>query len=248
MYSARINGDSTTFGTSGMLYRSNKLMYDRTTNSIWSSLNGEPVIGPLAFSGIKPSFFPAVMSVWSEWLSEHPDTTVISTETGIFPAESYEPENNPASSYFSFRENSATMFPVWNRDSRLEAKDEVLGLLVGDVYTAYPIEILQRERLVNDEVGEVGIVVLASSESSSARVYERSERVFSLVAGNSTSENTPTELVDDQGNTWQVTEDALVNTAMPSLVLPRLPAFVSFWVGWFSFHPDTLLYGVPAGE
>ena len=48
MYSARIDGEPTTFGTSGLLYRSNKLMYDRTTNSIWNQFTGEPVIGPLA--------------------------------------------------------------------------------------------------------------------------------------------------------------------------------------------------------
>ena len=231
-----------------MLYRSNKLMYDRTTESLWSSLTGEPVIGPLAESGIKLSLFPAVMSLWGEWLAEHPDTTVVSNETGIYPSNTYVSEHDTASFYFDYRETPETRFPVWNRDTRLEPKDEVLGLSVGDVYTAYPVEILQRNRLVNDEVGGVEVVILASSGSSSARAYERLGRVFSLAASNMTSDSSPTELVDDQGNTWHVTEDALVNSADRSLVLPRLPAFVSFWFGWFAFHPDTLLYGVPAGE
>ena len=48
MYSAKIDGEPTTFGTSGLLYRSNKLMYDRKTNTLWSSLLGVPVIGALA--------------------------------------------------------------------------------------------------------------------------------------------------------------------------------------------------------
>ena len=70
MYSARINGEPTTFGTSGLLYRSNKVMYDRATRSLWSQLLGEPVIGPLADSGIKLDFFPVNLITWGEWLED----------------------------------------------------------------------------------------------------------------------------------------------------------------------------------
>jgi hypothetical protein len=66
VYSAKIDGEPTTFGTSGLLYRSNKLMYDRNTESLWSSLLGEPVIGPLADSEIKLAFFPVVLTTWEE--------------------------------------------------------------------------------------------------------------------------------------------------------------------------------------
>ena len=51
MYSAKVNDQPTTFGTSGLLYRSNKLMYDRATETIWHQFTGEPVIGPLAETG-----------------------------------------------------------------------------------------------------------------------------------------------------------------------------------------------------
>ncbi len=43
MYSTEINGVVTEFGTSGWLYRSNKLMYDRRTNTLWHQFLGEPV-------------------------------------------------------------------------------------------------------------------------------------------------------------------------------------------------------------
>ena len=58
MYSTRLRGRVTTFGSSGLLYRSNKLMFDRATYTLWSQLLCEPVIGPLAGSGIKLEFFP----------------------------------------------------------------------------------------------------------------------------------------------------------------------------------------------
>ncbi len=41
------------FGSSGLLYRSNKLMYDRETNSFWNQFTGRPVVGPLTGSGIE---------------------------------------------------------------------------------------------------------------------------------------------------------------------------------------------------
>ncbi len=38
-----------TFGSSGLLYRSNKLMYDRQTDSLWNQFTGRPVMGPLTW-------------------------------------------------------------------------------------------------------------------------------------------------------------------------------------------------------
>ena len=78
MYSGVVNGQTTTFGTSGLLYRSNKVMYDRATRSLWNQFSGEPIIGTLADSGIQLPFFPSVVSTWGEWQEEHPDTTVLS--------------------------------------------------------------------------------------------------------------------------------------------------------------------------
>ena len=95
MYSAKINGEPTTFGTSGLLYQSNKLTYDRATQSLWSSLLGELVIGPLADSGIKLPFFPVVLTTWEEWLAEHPTTSVLSNDTGVYPARFYTPGKQP---------------------------------------------------------------------------------------------------------------------------------------------------------
>ena len=133
MYSAKINGEATTFGTSGLLYRSNKLMYDRVTESLWNSFLGEPVIGPLADSGIQLDYLPVVTTTWEEWSSEHPDTTVLSNNTGLYPASFYRAESNPDSIYHSYRTDTETMFPVWQRDDVLDPKVEVLAVSRGTV-------------------------------------------------------------------------------------------------------------------
>ena len=73
---------------------------------------------------------------------------MLSLDTGVYPASSYEPESSPASLYWDYREDPETRFPVWNRDDRLETKDEVLGLTIDEADKAYPIEVIQEERLL----------------------------------------------------------------------------------------------------
>ena len=243
MYSARIHGKPTTFGTSGLLYRSNKLMYDRETNSLWSQLLGEPVIGPLADSGLKLSFFPVSVTTWREWLAEHPETDVLSLETGYYSSRQYQPETDSASIYFDYRARAETMFPIWQRDARLDTKDEVLGLSVDLVHKAYPVALLQLQRVVNDEVGGAEVVIVASSASTDARVYSRQGRTFHLADGGGVASGLPEVIVDSKGVEWRVTEEALVNVEDAGRTLPRVPSHLSFWFGWFAFHPDTLVYG-----
>ena len=242
MYSARINGEPTTFGTSGLLYPSNKVMYDRTTNSLWRQFTGEPVIGPLADSGIKLNFFPVLLTTWEEWVAEHPDTTVLSLDTGVYPRWRYSPESNPQAVYYDYFNSPNTMFPVPNRNATLETKDVVLGLSLGGAYKAYPVEALRQQKVVNDALGGTDIVVISSSTSQAARVYERQGQRFAISPENPATLRLPTALVDSRGDSWQVTEDYLVSTSNTSQKLKRLPTHMSFWFGWYSFHPDTLVF------
>ena len=242
VYSAKINGEPTTFGTSGLLYRSNKLMYDRLTNTVWNQFTGEPVIGPLAASGIKLKRFPVILTTWGEWLVEHPDATVLSPDTGIYPASVYEPESTPGAIYYEYFNSHDTMFPVWERSAELGTKEVVLGLAVGHEYKAYPVAALQQERVVNDVLGDVAVVLMGSSSSQAARAYERNGHSFSLAGGEPVSGALPNALVDSDGAVWSVTEEYLISDADPVLRLNRIPTHMSFWFGWFAFHPDTQIY------
>ncbi len=246
MYSAKIDGEPTTFGTSGLLYRSNKLMYDRTTRSIWSQLLGEPVIGELADSGIKLDFFPVNLTTWQEWREEHPDTTVITRNTGIYPPEVYQSENNPQSFYYDYRNTPLTMFPIWQRDDRLATKDFVIIVRAGDVSKAYSLDALQDERVVNDQVGGVNVVLVSGSATTlGAAAYERGDETFTPPDGYVVSDPNgppPQELRDSAGDVWQIAEHGLVRPLDSSRVLPRVPSHEAYWFGWYAFHPDTELY------
>ena len=245
MYSAKVNDQPTTFGTSGLLYRSNKLMYDRATETIWHQFTGEPVIGPLADSGITLDFFPSVLTTWGEWIAQHADTTVLALNTGVYLPGFYRPEDEPGAFYYEyFHGSDNTMFPVWNKSDALKNKERVVGLSVGEDHKAYQVEALRRDRVLNDTVGQQDVVVIASSHSEEARVYERDGHEFSLGPDESEIGPVPSEVQNTDGVVWRVTEESLVNQDDPTQELARIPTRNSFWLGWSSFHPDTELHAL----
>jgi hypothetical protein len=129
------------------------------------------------------------------------------------------------------------MFPVWNRDPQLAAKDEVLGVTIDGVDKAYAVDALREVRVVNDTVGDTDIVIVASGSSSDARVFKRGDRSFE----STDAHGIPDTLVDYEGATWNVTDGGLRSAADDEL-LPRIPTNILFWFGWYAFHPETLLF------
>ena len=228
-----------TFGTSGLLYLSNKLMYDRKTQTLWRQFTGEPVVGPLVGSGIRLSTFPVVVTTWNEWVTAHPDSSVLDIETGVYPASGYVPESDPSSIYFDYFRSPDTMFPVWRRSSLLDTKDVVLGLRVVGQPKAYPLDRLPE--VLNDELGGVSLVVVTDLEAGAARAYHRGDRTFAASPSNPDEQRM---LVDQEGRRWAVTEEALVSVIDPEMRLDRLTGHMAFWFGWYASFPLTRVYGV----
>ena len=241
MYSAKVNGEPTTFGTSGLLYRSNKVMYDRQTDTLWSQLLGVPIVGELVGSGAKLDYFPVALTTWGEWRAEHPDTMVLSRETGYYAPRMYESEDDSRSIYHAYRSDPDTMFPIWNRDERLAPKRLVLGVSVGEERKAYSIDALRQARVVNDSVGGVDMVIVASALSSDALAFRTEGTRFTLP--DNAPDSLPDTLLDADGALWHVERDRIWKVDDPTEALPLHPANVSFWFGWYITHPDTLLYG-----
>ena len=233
MYSTDINGETTEFGTSGMLYRSNKLMYDRATETLWHQFRGEPVVGPLANSGIQLEILPNVLTTWGEWKAEHPDTTVISNDTGVYPAEFYTPEEDFASIYYSYRADPGTMFPVAAIDDGLPIKEQVFGLTFNEEARAYQRSALTHAPVLNDTVGGQDVVIVTVA-GGGVRAYDRDGLAFQI--------GPEGQLQDELGREWKVFEDALGNANDPAQQLKRLPSRDAYWFGWQSFYPHTDIY------
>ena len=176
MYSTEINGEVVEFGTSGWLYQSNKLMYDRGTKTLWHQFLGKPVVGELVGSGIRLKLLPVTLTTWDDWVAAHPDTTVLHIETGVYSADSYLAEEHPASIYSSYRSSEETMFPVPERSSRLPTKSRVLGLTLNGRSRAYPEDVLTQEPVVNDSLGGMDLVVVTIGGGS--RAYQAGGHIF----------------------------------------------------------------------
>ncbi len=155
LYDARAKGHTFVFGSSGLLFRSNKLMYDHETNTLWNQLSGEPVIGKLADSGTRLSVLPVVLTSWGQWRSQHPDTKALSLHTR------YPRDYTLGATYGSYFASPTTMYPVWRRSGILPAKASVFAVVIGGLPKAYAVAALEKSGgVVNDTIGLTNLVVI----------------------------------------------------------------------------------------
>jgi hypothetical protein len=128
------------------------------------------------------------------------------------------------------------MFPVWKRDGVLEPKTWIYGLRHGAFARAYPLDVLFRERVVNDAVGTLPVVLVSDPQSRSVRAFARGQRVLAEGPG-------PGELVEPAtGEVYRIGEDAVRPLRESGESLRRLPGHQAYWFGWYAFHPETSLY------
>ena len=225
LYETTVGGTAHKIGTSGFLYRSNKLMYDQATQSLWSTLRGTPVIGPLAGQGIVLPRRAVVTTTWGEWKRRHPQTKVLSLDTG------YDRDYGEGVAYNEYFATDDLMFTVPETDRRLKNKAEVFALAgAGKETLAISAKFLARNPVHHDELGGDRFVVL-TDKSGANRAYATDLR-FVEWDGDRTA-------VDGEGTQWRLTEAAL--QAADGRTLRRLPAQRAFWFGWRAAFPETRL-------
>jgi hypothetical protein len=229
LYDATVGGVHYELGTSGFLYRSNKLMYDHATQSLWSTLTGTPVVGPLVDKGIELQTLHVVTSTWGEWKKRHPGTRVLSLDTG------HQRDYSEGAAYRQYFASDRLMFGVPKLDSRLSNKAEVLALRSSSGKPAEQLAIaasfLAANRVYHDRIGTQTFVVLTDA-SGANRVFESANPPLESWDGEAQAR-------DRAGQVWKVTEDALIGPG--GSVRKRLPAHRAFWFGWYAAYPETRL-------
>ena len=228
LYDLEAKGLTHQIGTSGFLYRSNKLMYDRDTQSLWNTLKGEPVLGPLVDKGIALDHRSVVTTTWGRWKELHPETTVLSLDTG------HRRNYDEGVAYHDYFSTDDLMFNTPYNDTRLKNKQEVLALRFKNApreQLAISADYLKKNPVYKGTLGEQNFVVL-TDKTGANRVYD--PMAFSFAKLN--SDNTVT---DTSGKVWQITESKLVSVDGESL--PRLPYHRAFWFGWHASYPDSKL-------
>ena len=158
-----INGQEVEFGTSGKLYNSNLLMYDRLTESYWSQALGIAVKGEL--TGYQLNLVPFDVITWGDWRALHPDTLVLTTDTGHLRSYATDPYGN----YYT---EPRIMFPVGHSDDRMHPKEIIFGFNQDDVSKAFKQSDIESEIVINDSVGTIP-VMLVSLYPENSRAFER---------------------------------------------------------------------------
>jgi len=209
------------FGSSGLLYRSNKLMFDRGTKSLWNQYTGAPVVGQLTDSGVQLKIRPITISSWKDWQKANPTTTVLSLNTGHIR------NYDSGVVYREYFNSPDLMFPAaLNDESRIRRKDYVFGFRGLAASKAWPLEIFSESPVINDTVGAQPLVLIGDAETRTVRAYERERgETFKL-----SKDNTLSTAESD----WTSVEDFLVS-ADGKQKRARLPGHISYWFAWDNY-------------
>lgn len=223
------DGQILEFGTSGKLYNSNLVMYDRTTKSLWSQAMSQAIVGK--FAVIKLDRIPFDVAYWKEWKELYPDSKVLSTDTGSTRPYGADP-------YGDYYTNGDVLFPVSHNDDRLGLKEIVVGFENNGQHKAYKLQEIENKKVINDQVNGKPIA-LFSLHPFMIRAYDP------VVDGQvlEFSYNTKNQsFVDKQTSSLWNFEGKAISGQMKGKQLTRLPFDEGFWFEWVAFHPKTELY------
>jgi hypothetical protein len=219
LFETQVEGRDRPFvlGSSGFLYRSNKLMFDRQTDSLWNQFTGEPVSGPLLNSGIALKIRPVVITSWAKWRARHPKTKSLSLYTG------HDRNYDSGVVYRQYFNSSNLMFPaIVRNEEQLRRKDYVFGIRELGAAKAWPLDAFEKHPVINDTIGARNIVLIGNPLTRTVRAYERGAHSF-----RKSDENNH---LAGPGGVWKIGEAFLIGPKGEKL--PRLPGHVSYWFAW----------------
>lgn len=166
VFSRHVNGETLEFGVSGKLWQSNLLMYDRSTDSLWSQVLGQAVVGSMA--GVQLDLAPSDIVSFGSFAAAYPRGQVLSEQTGAVRRYGHDP-------YGSYYNSPRLMFPVRAQDDRLHPKDMVLGVIIEGQPKAYSLNALKREKKIVDTIENVTLEILWNQQTEEAAIFRRNK-------------------------------------------------------------------------
>jgi len=245
-FDRRIGGASTTFGTSGLLYRSALVMYDRATESLWTHFDGTSVIGLL--TGTVLDEYPSPLLAWSDFRAAYPTGSVLDwTRTGFtrdYGRSPYAGYDDPDANPDLFRGQV---------DDRAAAMRRVVGISVVDESAAYTLDMLRKGSgsATPVTVGGQDLTIFWREGQASALdegTITDGKDVGSVGVFRTVVDQMPLTFgydgeffVDSEtGSKWTIAGDAVAGPLKGSR-LERVPHFDTFWFAWAAYEPNTVL-------
>ncbi len=234
---SKVNAAPLTFGTSGNLVNSNLLMYDRQSDSNWPQILGTAINGPN--KSLTLNHVPVVWTTWGLWKEVHPDTEVLSTDTGFVRIYGYDPygsyTKDTARNYYR---DATIYFPVVYSNDRFHRKKVVTGVMHKGSYLAIPKGEFSSIQVANTTLGGDPIVAIYDGGLDTTRVFLRR-----VVDRELTFQISGTKVTDiETGSDWSLKGEAL-SGRLSGTKLTAVKSFDVMWFAWFAFFPSTLVYG-----
>lgn len=169
-----VDGRALELRTSGLLRRSNKLMYDVQTESLFEQFSGKAVTGPMRDAGVTLDRAPVTVTTWGEWRRAHPETTITAEEIG---GRGYGPDP------LGGRDDQGPIFPVGPIDDRLPRMTEVFGVVTPEGQAvAFPMDQAQDRLRAGDEITVFGVELRLRAGGLEALWSESKSRLAGLRA------------------------------------------------------------------
>ncbi len=228
-WNREVDSAITTFGVSGKLYNTNLMPYDRATDSYWSQMRLDCVNGDLINTRIET--FPVIETTWATWKKMYPNSLVMTRETGF--NRNY--NNYPYGDYRTNHNN--LIFPVSNNDTRLPAKERVLGVLTDSKNKVYPIASFGDGQVIIDNFPNKEIIVIGSNTENFLIAY-RNEGLENL---NYVSGQGVVVAEDDNGNKISISGE-IVEGPLAGTQLEPVESILGYYFSLAAFYPDIEIF------
>jgi hypothetical protein len=209
----------TEFGVSGRLVNSNLIMYDRDTDTWFPQVLAIGIQGPHRDEALVER--PMAWTTWARWRAAHPDTEVLSTDTGFARNYHRDPYGsyNPRTGYYT--PDAATMFPLMHDDRRFPPKAEVIGARTAEAAVAFPLDDLREAGRAELEVGGTVFTALYDETLDTAYVFRGRSEAAAHLGG-----------AGPHDVTWSGGE-----------ALEPVNSLQAMWFAWAAFYPGTAVHG-----
>ena len=244
VFERTLGGEPVEFGVSGLLRKSDLVMYDRKTETLWQQLNGKAIVGDLTGQQLKR--VPSQIISFTQFRAAYPNGRVLSRDTGHDRPYG----QNPYAGYDDIDKKPFLL--RGETDDRLPPMEKVVAVSLGGVDKAYPHRVTKNKRVIRDTVAGHPLVVWHAEGAVSAL---DAQRISQSKAVGSTGVFEPRiddrvlhfryddgRFIDEEtGSTWSITGSAVAGP-LQGRQLDRIAHGDYFAFAWFAFKPETAIY------
>lgn len=235
------------FGVSGMLRKSDMVMWDEQTETWWQQLTGEGLVGEL--SGEMLNFFPSLIISVEEFFSSNPDGKIMISHKKDKYGQTY--GTNPYHNYDSLG-NQGSMFFDEEVDDRLPAMERVVDIENGGAYKIYPFNKIRKSKVINDDFNGKKIVIFYAGKTVSVLDKENIEdshhigtvTVFSSIVEGKVLifKKKKGKFIDTEtGSVWDITGKCVEGSYLGKELVTEVHSN-HFAFAWLAFHPESEIY------